>query len=132
MSHYPDFTFAHTGLNVADMEAAAAWYVENLNLIVARKVEGTAIFLADPTGRVVLELYSNPAAPVLDFPEVHFLTLHLAFLAEDPQAAADKLIAAGARIAEVFKVTPAGDKMIMLQDPFGLSIQFIRRFEPMF
>ena len=132
MSHYPDFTFAHTGLNVVDMDAAASWYVENLKLTIARKVEGTMTFLADPTGRVILELYANPSAAVLELPATHWLTFHLAFLVDDPEAAAEKLLAAGATIYDAYKLTPAGDQMIMLQDPFGLSIQFIKRSQPMF
>ncbi len=127
-----DFSFAHAGLNVADMEATVAWYVENLNLKVVRAVPGNMSFLADPSGRPILELYSNPAAAVLDFPETHFLTMHLAFIADDPQAAADKLCAAGARVVEPFKITDAGDRMVMLKDPFGISIQLIRRAVPMF
>jgi hypothetical protein len=27
--------------------------------------------------------------------------------------------------------TPAGDKLAMLRDPWGLAIQFVRRAEPM-
>lgn len=132
MSQYPDFTFAHAGLNVPDMDAVRDWYIKNLNLTVARYTPDVFCFLADPTGRVVLEVYHNPQGPVLDFPRTHFLTMHLAFLAADPQAIADKLIAAGATVADPYKETPAGDRMIMLQDPFGISLQFIRRKEPMF
>lgn len=132
MSNYPDFTFAHTGLNVADMDAAVSWYVENLNLSVARRVEGVMTFLADPTGRVILELYANPSEAVLDFSSTHWLTFHLAFLADDPELVADRLVAAGATVSDAYKVTPSGDRMIMLQDPFGLSIQLIQRSQPMF
>jgi uncharacterized glyoxalase superfamily protein PhnB len=132
MNKYPDFTFAHAGLNVENREQADAWYVENLNMKIVRAALGGPSFLADPTGRVLLELYSNKSAPALDLKSTHFLTLHLAFLVEDPQKAADKLVEAGARVIDPFKVTPSGDRMIMLQDPFGLSIQFLKRKEPMF
>ena len=132
MSKYPDSTFAHVGLNVDDMDAVAEWYVEHLGLTVVRRVEGTMTFLADPTGRVVAEFYANPAAAVMDFPATHPLTLHLAFLTEDPDATAERLLAAGATVAEAAKTTPAGDRMVMLRDPFGISIQFIRRADPMF
>ena len=132
MGTYPDFTFAHTGLNVSDRDACAAWYTEHLNLKVVRSVPGNMIFLADQTGRVVLEIYSNPAAPVLDFTDIHFLSLHLAFLVEDPDGKAKELIAAGATVAEEYKVTDVEDRMIMLRDPFGVCIQLIKRKEPMF
>ncbi len=132
MGNYPDFTYAHTGLNVDDREACEKWYVENLNLKIVRSVPGNMSFLADPTGRVVLEIYSNKAAPVLDFPGIHFLSLHLAFLVDDPEKRASELIKAGATIAEDYKITDVGDRMIMLQDPFGVAIQLIKRQEPMF
>ena len=131
MSDYADFTFAHAGLNVEDFKAAEAWYVENLNMTVARSVPGNMSFLADPTGRVILEVYSNKTAPVMDFKKTHFLTLHMAFLVEDPQKTAEKLVKAGATIIDPFKTVPdSGDQMIMLQDPYGLSIQFIKRKNP--
>jgi uncharacterized glyoxalase superfamily protein PhnB len=132
VSSFPDFTFAHAGLNVADRDACAQWYVNNLNLSIVRSVPGNMIFLADPNGRVVLEIYSNPAAPVLAFDGIHFLSLHLAFLVEDPAKKADELIAAGAAVAEDYKITDAGDRMIMLRDPYGVCVQLIKRQEPMF
>lgn len=132
MSKYPEFTFAHTGLNVHNMDAVSDWYVRNLNLTVARRVEGVMTFLADPTGRVIIEFYANGTAPVLKFPETHSLTLHLAFLVKDPKGTAERLVAAGATVAEEYKITPAGDSMVMLQDPFGISVQIIRRADPMF
>ena len=132
MSEYPDSTFAHAGLDVADMDAVVEWYVANLGLTVARKAEGVMTFLADPTGRVIVEFYANPSAAVMDFPESHPLTFHLAFLVEDPDATAERLLAAGATVAEASKTTAAGDRMVMLRDPFGIRIQFIRRAVPMF
>ena len=132
MKNHADFTFAHIGLNVENMEAAVAWYVENLGFGVIRKVPGNMTFLADPGGRPVLELYSNPSAGVMDFFGTHFLSMHLAFLAADPRDAAEKLCAAGAVVVEPFKITDAGDRMVMLKDPFGISIQFVRRARPMF
>ena len=99
---------------------------------VVRSVPENMKFLADPTGRVIIEFYANTKAEVLDFPSIPFLTLHLAFLVEDPEKTAEKLLVAGATIAEPYKKTPAGDRMIMLRDPFGISIQFIKRRSSMF
>lgn len=132
MGNYPDSTFAHIGMNVPDVDAVTDWYVRHLGLTVVRRTDGGMVFLADPTGRVVAEFYSNPAAAVLDFHSSHPLTLHLAFLAEDPDAMAERLIAAGATVAEAAKTTPAGDRMVMLRDPFGICVQLIRRAAPMF
>ena len=119
-------TFEHIGVNVADKEAFTRWYTENLGVTVIRDVPGKMSFLADSEGQVIMEVYSNPDAPVLDFKETHFLTLHVAFEADDPENAARALVAAGARIVDPAK--KAGeDILIMLKDPFGLSLQLIKR-----
>jgi catechol-2,3-dioxygenase len=128
----PEFTFAHTGLNVKDKDTTAAWYEKHLNMKVVRSVPGAMHFLADPTGRVILEIYSNDAAPVLDFQETHFLTLHLAVLTDNPKETEAKLLHAGAVTVDPYKVTSAGDELIMMRDPFGLGLQLIKRKEPMF
>jgi len=126
-------TFEHVGLNVPDHQSAAAWYQRHLGMTVARELpDGGAIFLADSTGRVVLELYHNPAAPDLDLGSLQPLMLHFAFLVDDVSRRAGELEANGCRIADPIKTTPAGDEMVILRDPFGLNIQLIRRKESMF
>ena len=56
--------FEHFAINVPEVRAQAKWWVENLGLTVARNRDDAPFthFLADETGRVVVELYSNPAA----------------------------------------------------------------------
>ncbi|HEX42806.1 MAG TPA: hypothetical protein ENN81_12220 [Phycisphaerales bacterium] len=41
------------------------------------------------------------------------------------------LAAAGATVAKDIEETPAGDKMVILRDPWGVPIQFLTRVEPM-
>jgi glyoxylase I family protein len=127
----PDFTFEHAALNLRDNRAAEQWYVRNLGFRNVRTTASGAVFLADPTGRVVLELYSNPAAPVLDFASQKPLSLHFAFLVDDPAARAESLVKAGAVIAEPLR-DAGGDQLLMLRDPFGVCIQLIKRKTPMF
>ena len=130
MTDYPDFTFEHLALNVADKQPAERWYVENLNLRVVRSVPGAASFLADAAGRVVLELYANDSAARLDFANQHFLSFHLAFAVHDIKATAQQLIEAGAQIAEDYRVA-GDDELMMLRDPFGVCIQLVHRTQPM-
>ena len=54
--------FEHFAINVEDPPAVAAWYVEHLQMQIVRHVgEPTHMhFLADSTGRVMMELYNNP------------------------------------------------------------------------
>jgi uncharacterized glyoxalase superfamily protein PhnB len=59
------------------------------------------------------------------------LLLHVAFMVDDVDAVRQKLIAAGATPAGEVTTTPAGDRLAMLRDPWGLAIQFLRRADPM-
>jgi catechol 2,3-dioxygenase-like lactoylglutathione lyase family enzyme len=129
--HVQDYTFEHVALNVADKDKAERWYTRYLNMTVARSVPGQKSFLADPTGRVCLELYSNDSAEKLDFDRYHPLALHLAFHVRDVEAAAEDLLNAGATVEEAMKEV-SGDQMMMLRDPFGLAIQLVHRRNPMF
>ena len=54
--------FEHFAINVADPPAVAAWYVEHLGMQIVRQGAAPAHmhFLADATGRVVMERYCNP------------------------------------------------------------------------
>jgi hypothetical protein len=41
------------------------------------------------------------------------------------------LIKAGAKLAEDIKRTAVGDQILMLRDPWGQPIQFVKRAKPM-
>jgi catechol 2,3-dioxygenase-like lactoylglutathione lyase family enzyme len=123
--------FEHFALNVPDAAAAAKWHVENLGLRVARSRKDSPFtsFLADDTGRVILEVYSNPAAPFTEFRSAHPLCFHIAFVADDPRAVRDRLVAAGAVFAYE-ETLPDGSHLIMVRDPWGIPIQLVRRQTP--
>jgi glyoxylase I family protein len=119
----------HVALNVPDPLAMARWYVDHLGLTVKRRaIEAPyAHFLADDSGTVMVELYGNTQAPVLDFPNVAPLSLHLAFVSHNIDADIKRLTDAGATIASPPTPTPAGDTLAMLRDPWGVSIQLVKR-----
>jgi uncharacterized glyoxalase superfamily protein PhnB len=125
--------FEHAAWQVADSAAVADWYVAHLGMSVVRTAgpPGNARFLADTTGRTVLEIYTSPAAPITDHAANHPLVLHLAFAVEDVKAERDRLLAAGATVNDDVDVTPAGDTMAMLRDPWGFPIQILKRKNPM-
>lgn len=120
--------FEHFAINVPDSRAAAQWYVEHLGLKIVRAVEHGSFtrFLADETGRTVLEIYTNPAAPVPDYANQHWLVLHFALVSQDVAADRDRLEAAGATYATVDEL-PDGSRLIMLRDPWGVCIQLCHR-----
>jgi len=125
--------FEHVALNVADPIKMAKWYVDNLGMKVLREGPApiNARFLADSGGNMMLELYHNPPDAVPNYAAMDPLLLHVAFMVDDVDATRQKLIAAGATPVGEVTTTPAGDKLAMLRDPWGLAIQFLRRADPM-
>lgn len=128
----PVLNVEHVACNVSDPVAMAAWYVEHLGMRVVRKISAAPYmhFLADAAGRVVIEIYSNPADPVPDYSAMHPLRFHLAFNAADPDAAQAALVAAGATLLDD-QTTADGSRLLMLRDPWGLAIQLCKRATPL-
>ncbi len=123
----------HVAINVEDPVAMAKWYCENLDMKIVRKGEPPVNmrFISDAGGNMMLELYNNPPDAVPDYPSMNPLSLHIAFMVDDVKAITRKLIAAGATIAVDVNTTPAGDELVILRDPWGVPIQFLKRTEPM-
>lgn len=123
----------HVAWQVEDPVKVAAWYVAHLGFKILRKLDARPFthFIADSAGRVVIEIYNNPAAPVPDYANMNPLHLHLAFVADDLEKEKARLLAAGTTVFEEMITTPAGDRLIMLRDPFGFAIQLCKRARPM-
>lgn len=124
--------FEHVALNVPDSRATAAWYVQHLGFTVVRAVEKAPYtrFLADDSGRTVLEVYSNPAAPYPDYKNQHWLVSHVAVVSQDVEADRARLEQAGATVATIDDL-PDGSRLIMMRDPWGVCVQLCRRTNPM-
>jgi len=123
--------FEHFAANIEDPPAVAAWYAEHLQMKIVRHVgEPTHMhFLADATGRVVMELYNNPPDLVPDYAAQDPQVLHIAFAVEDMDDAISRLQAAGATKVGGPGRTPFGDLLAMLRDPWGFAIQLTQRAE---
>jgi len=123
----------HVAINVEDPAAMAKWYCENLGMKIVRKGPSPVNmrFISDAGGNMMLELYNNPPDAVPDYPSMDPLLLHIAFMVDDVNAICKKLIAAGATIAVDVNITPAGDELVILRDPWGVPIQFLKRAKPM-
>ena len=121
--------FEHIAFNVKEPIEIAKWYCENLGMKVLRKSPPptNAHFLSDATGNILFELYSNIEAPVPDYSSLSHLSLHLAFMVDDVQAIRNTLISAGAKVVEDVTTIPTGDQILMMRDPWGLAIQFVKR-----
>jgi catechol 2,3-dioxygenase-like lactoylglutathione lyase family enzyme len=121
----------HAALQVTDPVAMADWYVKHLGVTIARSgaPPGNARFLK--AGPVLIEIYRNPDLPVPDYPAMHPLLLHLAFESDNVKADRDRLLAAGAKLAEDISTNKLGDELLMLRDPWGLGLQLVKRGTPM-
>ncbi len=124
--------FEHFALNVSNPIEMGNWYVDNLEMKIVRSIDKAPFgrFLADKTGRVVLELYSNNSAKIPEYKNAHPLEFHFAFMVEDAASLKDKLLKAGATLEEELKLDD-GSNIIMLRDPFGIPLQLCKRGIPM-
>jgi hypothetical protein len=127
--------FEHAGFQHPDPVAAAKWYVEHLGLKVVRGSDQPpfAHFLADSSGRVVIEMYSNPTAPMPDYRSQNILVFHLAMESDDVRADRDRLVKAGATVEIDVGPQPAAgqDEVVTLHDPWGVPVQMVKRARPL-
>jgi catechol 2,3-dioxygenase-like lactoylglutathione lyase family enzyme len=123
----------HFALNVSDPVAMARWYTEHLGMRVVRSIAEPphTRFLADRSGRGVVEIYGHTKAAVPDYAALDPLVLHLAFSTADVHATRERLLAAGASSVGEVIVTPSGDEMAFLRDPWGVPLQLVRRARPL-
>jgi catechol 2,3-dioxygenase-like lactoylglutathione lyase family enzyme len=119
----------HVAFQVTDAPALARWYVEHLGFTIKRASDTPPYmhFLADDSGTVMIEVYSNPAVTTPDYPAMNPLLLHLALITHDSAADKARLLAAGATVAVDTTTTPDGDELTMLRDPWGFPLQLVRR-----
>src|SRR5437899_1530796 len=92
--------FEHAAFNVPDSRAHARWLAEHLGFTIARTPPGPTHmhFLADKTGRIVLELYTNTAAIIPDYKTQSPLVTHFALATADAAADRARLERAGATL----------------------------------
>ena len=123
--------FEHFALNVPDVRAMSRWYVEHVGLQIIRSREDAPYthFLGDDTGRVFIELYSNPAAAYPNYDAQHPLVLHFAMFSTDAQADRERLEKAGATFF-VEDGAPDGTRLMMMRDPWGVALQICQRAKP--
>ena len=123
----------HVALNVPDPLAMGRWYVEHLGFTIKRRVMESpwVHFLTDDSGSVMIEIYGNPEVAVPDYAATDPLVLHLALVSADIEADAQRLTDAGASQVGGIQQTPAGDRLAMLRDPWGVALQLVQRAAPL-
>ena len=119
----------HFALNVENPPAVAQWYVDHLGMRIARKADNAAQihFIVDSAGQGLIELYHNTEDPVPDYFAMHPQRFHVAFASSDIEGDLARLVSAGAAQEGDITVTPAGDRLAFLRDPWGLCLQLAQR-----
>ncbi|MDF7825930.1 VOC family protein [Pontiellaceae bacterium B12227] len=122
----------HFAYQVKDAVAVSDWYCEHMGFQIKRGIDDpfAVRFLADESGDVMIEIYSNPAVQTPDYASMDPLILHIAFVCNDIAGTIKRLSAAGAELLQE-ENTPFGDTLAMLRDPWGLAIQLCQRAEAM-
>lgn len=123
----------HAAFQVEDTIAMADWYCKHLGFAEKRGSDEPfpVRFLADESGDVMIEIYSNPAIQIPDYATMDPLILHMAFVCAEVPQTIERLTSAGASLLSGPETTPAGDTLAMLRDPWGLAIQLCYRAKPM-
>lgn len=109
----------------------AQWHVDHLGFKVVRRREEAPFthFLADDTGRIVVELYTNPTAAITDFARSHPLTFHFAVVTSSARRERERLEKVGASFF-LEDALPDGSVLIMMRDPWGVPLQLCERSVP--
>jgi catechol 2,3-dioxygenase-like lactoylglutathione lyase family enzyme len=125
--------FEHIALNVDNSVETARWYRDNMGMVILRGGDDPTSkqFVSDPGGNMMFEFYHTELAKVPDYASMHNHEIHIAFHVDDVKAACQRLIDAGARMDGEIVVTPDGDEIAIVRDPWGIPIQFVRRAEQM-
>ena len=123
----------HVAINVEDPISTARWYCENLGFTIKRESKQApfAHFVADDSGQMMIEIYGNREVPTPDYRSMNPMELHLALVSEDVQADCDRLVQAGAELIGDIHHMSTGDTMALLRDPWGFTLQLVKRVEPM-
>jgi glyoxylase I family protein len=129
----PAARLEHIAVNVANPLDVVKWYTENLGFVVLRQGPAPqySTIIADSARNMALEIYHNTEHPLLDPAKIHHMAMHFAFAGDSILQLKDRLVKAGATLAEAPKLSASGDAVFTLRDPWGFSIQFVQRATPM-
>jgi catechol 2,3-dioxygenase-like lactoylglutathione lyase family enzyme len=124
--------FEHFAINVPNPLELAKWYTSNCEMKIVKSITVPPFthFLADSSGRSVIEIYSNLSVKIPDYNSLHPLEFHFAFKVKDVIEMKEKLVSAGAKLLEDV-TTEDGSHFVMLRDPFGIPLQLCKRATPL-
>ena len=124
--------FEHLRINVANKEATAKWYVENLGLEIIPSNNKEVVYVADKDHNFMIEFSSIPNIKNT-YSDVHIDGFHLAFEGHKTiEAIADKMLAnKGVQEGALYR-NLIGDYVMNVRDPNGFTTQLIHRVNPFY
>ena len=124
--------FEHLRINVADKEATAKWYVDNVGLEIIPSNNKEVIYVADKDHNFMLELSQIPNLKNNYF-DIHIDAFHMAFEGQKTiEAVAEKMLANGGTQEGKLYRNLIGDYVNNVRDPNGFTSQLIHRVNPFF
>jgi glyoxylase I family protein len=124
------YEIEHIGICVEKPIEMANWYHEVLGFNIkfsAEDEEKAVAFLTDGSDRVMLELGKVPGALPLTRGMSYHLQLHIALKSDDPDKEAEILVSKGATFIEKCPIKRLGENLVVLSDPWGNTIQLVKR-----
>ena len=124
------FDIEHIGISVEKPIEMANWYRDALGFNIkfcAEDEEKGVAFITDGSDKVMLELGKIPDVSTLAGRLNHHLQLHIALKSEDPDKDAQYLVSKGATFIEKCPIKRPGENLIVLSDPWGNTIQLVKR-----
>lgn len=120
----------HIGLAVKKPIKTAEWYKKNLGCRIRFKKDREVVFVSDKKNDFMFEWFPpSESAPLPGIKKP--LSLHFAFKSVNPDKDSEKLQKAGAKLISNCK-NERGDMLILLKDPFGNSLQLVKRGKNIF
>jgi hypothetical protein len=124
--------FEHLRVNVADKNATAKWYVENVGLEIIPTENKDVVYVADKDHHFMFEFSSIPGLKT-NYSDIDVDGFHCAFEGHKTiEAVAEKMLKNGAtQQGKIFR-NLVGDYVIDLKDINGLNAQLLHRIDPFY
>ena len=124
--------FEHLRINVADKEATAKWYVENVGLEIIPSDNKDVVYVADKDHNFMIEFSSIPKLKNTYF-DIHIDAFHLAFEGHKTiEAVAKTMLANKGKQEGALYQNLIGDYVINIRDPNGFNTQLLHRVTPFY
>lgn len=133
--------FEHFAYNTPDQKIAALWYVEfmDLNIPWSKDIDTTknnyrnyrVPYVGDAARSMSLELFGKKEVD-MTFAKMNHQECHIAFLTNDPEKLAKRMVYGGAKIVGDVQKCTNGDIIVDLVDPSNFPIRLIKRKKPIF